>query len=497
MLTLGITGTSLCLALLLRILPHQLAPEGLGVDHWFWKTYVETYHREREFPPKLPQYLLDEQQWYPPLFPMLISRLPSAVFDRYNHLFAAVIDVVRMLLLLCVTALMTDGNPWALGAAALSYATTPILISYNIQLNPRGLGALFLDTLIVITVWILYLDGSIWLSLPILLLSGLILVTHKMTTQLFWFLCLWGGVLSNEWFFALIPVSIVVALILSRGFYWKVLRAHWDIVTFWHRNWRWLQAHPIKESPVYGEPGYETPTKMYRKGLIGIFRHLSYLFGYNPAVWFACLVAGGWMIPLGTNVTIWILGWAVLIVLFALSTVFIPFMRCLGSGYLYLYNAAFPAALLWGYATNLSGMDIILWVCFATAIAISSVSIGIFYRKSRTRGTQKIDHYFDNVLNYLKTAPKGAVVCFPQQSYDVVAYKTGQPVLYGGHGLGFKLLEPIFPRLLLPIKEIIELYKVRYLITLKEYSPANFLADLNYSSVLDFGEYRVYDLTSN
>jgi hypothetical protein len=496
MLTLGITGASLFLALLLRILPHQLAPEGLGVDHWFWKTYIETYQRERQFPPKLPQYLLDEQQWYPPLFPMLISRLPSALFDRYNYLFAALIDLVRMILLLCFTGLMTDGNQWALGAAALSYATTPILISYNIQLNPRGLGALLLDILILMTIWMLYMDGSIWLSLPILLLSGLILLTHKMTAQLLWFLCLGTGSLLNGWFFVLIPASVAMAMILSRGFYWNVLRSHWDIVTFWHRNWRWLQVHPIKESPVYGEPGYETPTKMYRKGLIGIFRHLSYLFGYNPTVWLICLVVGGQMIPLDTNVAIWILGWVILIVFFALLTVFIPFIRCLGSGYLYLYNAAFPTALLWGYTISSRGMNIILWI-FATAITLSFVSIGIFYWKLRASDTQKIDNYFDKVLNYLKTAPKGAVVCFPQQSYDVIAYKTGQPVLYGGHGFGFKLLEPIFPRLLLPIKEIIKLYKVRYIITLKGYLPANFLSDFSCKSVLDFGEYRVYDLISN
>jgi len=477
-------------------MPHQLAPEGLGVDHWFWKTYVETYQRERQFPPELPQYLLDEQQWYPPLFPMLIARIPAAVFDRYNYLFGVLIDLLRMLLMLYFTGLLTDWNPWALGAVGLSYATTPILISYNIQLNPRGFGALLLDFLIVLFLWFLFMGGSTWLLLPILILSGCILLTHKMTTQLFWFLCMVAAFLGNKWFLTLIPASVLIAMILSRGFYWNVLRAHWDIVSFWHRNWRWLQAHPIMESPIYGEPDYETPTKMYRKGLVGIFRHLSYLFGYNPAVWFVCLVVGGRMIPLDTNVTIWISGWVIFIVLLALLTVFVSFMRCLGSAYLYLYNAAFPAGLLWGYAISSRGMDIILWSCFATAIALSSISIGIFYRRLGNSATQKIDGYFGEVLNCLKTSPKGVVVCFPQQSYDVIAYKTGQPVLYGGHGFGFKLLEPIFPRLLLPIREIIELYKVRYLVTLKGYLPANFLADLRYESVLDFGEYRVYHLIS-
>ena len=283
----------LSLGLLLRIRPHRLSSGGLGVDHWFWKIYIETYHREKQFPPKLPQYLLDEQQWYPPLFPLFLARLPRIIFNNYNYIFAAFIDLIRMLLMLYLAGLLTDWNPWALGAAGLSYATTPILISYNIQLNPRGLGALFLDSLIILFLWFLFMGGSAWLLLPILLLSGCILLTHKMTTQLFWFLCLVAAFLGNRWFITLIPASVLIAMILSRGFYWKVLRAHWDIVSFWHRNWRWLQANPIRESPIYGELDYETPTKMHRKGLPGLRRHLRYLFGYHPGVWILLHFARG------------------------------------------------------------------------------------------------------------------------------------------------------------------------------------------------------------
>ena len=76
------------LAYVLRAVPQWLSPQGLGVDHWFWKTYIETYRRERRFPPELPQYVLDEAQWYPPLFPMLLARLlglPSVVSLGGNH----------------------------------------------------------------------------------------------------------------------------------------------------------------------------------------------------------------------------------------------------------------------------------------------------------------------------------------------------------------------------------------------------------------------------
>jgi hypothetical protein len=100
----------LSLGLLLRIRPHGLSGGGLGVDQWFWKTYIETYRRERQFPPKLPQYALDEEQWYPPLFPLFLARLPAAGFNLCNHIFAAFVDLIRMLLMLYFTCLLTDGN---------------------------------------------------------------------------------------------------------------------------------------------------------------------------------------------------------------------------------------------------------------------------------------------------------------------------------------------------------------------------------------------------
>ena len=187
--------------------------------------------------------------------------------------------------------------------------------------------------------------------------------------------------------------------------------------------------------------------------------------------------------------------WVGLTLFFSLATVFVPFTRCLGAGYFYLYNAAFPVAILWGILINTSNSILLAGIGFFLALGLGLVSIVIFYRRLARSTTQKIDDSFENVLNYLKNAPKGTVMCFPPQWYDVIAYKTGQPVLYGGHGYGFKLLEPLFPRLLLRMQEIVRRYPVSYLVTLEGYLSPNFLADCRYKSVSEFGRYRVYDLS--
>ena len=483
----------------LRWLPHLISPHGVGIDHWYWKAYIEEYRENRSFPPSLPQFLLDSHQWYPPIFPLLMAKLPKEVFDKNSHLIAIAIDLLRLALLMSAAHLL-GGKINSLIGAGLVYATTPILISYNVQLNPRGLSALFLDILVLLLVWLIWHDGSIWGWVLVALVAGSLLLTHKMTTQLFWFLCITSGLWFQDWrLLMLVPLSILSALILSKGFYLNILKAHWDIVTFWNRNWRWLSSHPVLESPVYGKSDYETPKKYFFSGVKGFFRLIGYLIGFNPWGWIVFL-ASLWMYggdPMHTNLTnedAWMVQWLGLILAFMLMVTFIPFMRCIGQGYLYNYNAAFPVGLLvamiWG---GLKHDIIVEYLLFGTFLVCFS-SICFYLWKLKRSKTQKIDLTMDNALNHLKELPNGAVMCFPLHWSEIVAYKTKKSVLWGAHGYGFKLLEPVFPRMLKPISEIVKKYQIKYLLTYEDYLPENFLAELHVGSLVSFGTYRLYTL---
>lgn len=478
----------------LRLLPHYFASEGVGVDHWFWKAYIETYRRNGKIPPDLPQFLLEEHQWYPPLFPMLIARLPEAVFDRYSHLIANGIDMFRLLFVMAAVFFLT-GRTTPVLAAGVVYILTPILISYNVQLNPRGLGALFLDIVIILLILLIWHTGPWWLWILVAFFSGLILLTHKMTTQLFWFLCLTAGVLSRDWrLLLLIPASIVMAIILSKSFYFKILRAHWDIVIFWNRNWPWLSAHPVMESPIYGSPGYETPTKYFSSGFRGIWRRMQYLIGFNPWGWFL-LVAAWYMYGSGSRLTpedIWTIRWLTAILLFAILTTVIPIMRCFGNGYLYLYNSSFPAALVAGMIWGGLKHDNVVNVILAIALLLCVVSIALYFWTLLKSKTLKVDPFMNEALERLRLLPDGVVICFPQHWHDAVAYKSAKAVLFGGHGYGFKLLEFIFPRLTKPISNVIIKYNVKYLFTYEGYLPVNFLEDIPPADIEKFGQYRLY-----
>lgn len=484
----------LALALLLRLLPVWVAPGGAGVDQWFWKAYIERLRATRQFPPELPQFIYDEKQWYPPLFPWLLSRLPASAFDQYGHVFADAIDLLRMALLFWATWTLTGSYGCTL-VAGIAYACTPLLISYNMQLNPRGLGALLLDSALLLVGAILLFDAPAWLWILAAILTGLMLITHKMTTQLFCFLCLAGASVAGEWrLAAMIPVSVLTALLLSRGFYLNVLRAHWDIVSFWHRNWRWLAAHPVRESPIYGEAGYETPTKYFRSGVKGWIRRIQFLGGFNPWAWSVLILAGAGYLHKGipARQEVWVLGWLTLTLAFSLLTTVMPWMRSLGNGYLYGYNSIFPAALALGLSFVHMRESPLWWALVGLTLFACAAGIMIFLRTLRNSRTLKVDVDLDRAMAHIAQLPRGVVMCLPSHWHDVVAYRTGQPVAYGAHGYGFRRIEHVFPRLMIPIKDVIRRDRIRYLLSHEGYLPENFILDLPKHRVEGFGAYRIY-----
>lgn len=489
----GLAGV-LTLAFLLRIVPSWCSPHGLGVDHWYWRSYIEEYRRNRQFPPHLPKYVLDQAQWYPPVFPLLMARLPAVLFEGWAPQISVLIDLIRLVLLLGVAAWQTSGNWTVMLLAGLVYATTPIQISYNIQLNPRGLAAIMLDAFLMALLWA-YQGGPAWLWGAMVGLGGLILLTHKMTTQLFWFLAL-GTALVYRWWelLLLIPGSIAAAFIMSRGFYVNVLRAHWDIVSFWARNWPWIGADPIRESPVYGDGQFQRPEKLHKPGLRGLLWHGFILVGFSPAAWIACLLVYERLFiesPLLIYPTPFLV-WLLLICGFAGLTAFVPWLKSLGAGYLYVYNSSLLASLVLALTFQFTRAPQFSTPFVLLAIALNIAGLLVYYHQLLGNRRTRVDDEMAWMIEHLREQPRGVVMCVPTNWSEVVAYKTDHQVLWGAHGYGFRLLEPTWPRLLIPIKEVIARYGVRYLLTMDEMLPSNFVAELPAATEIHRGDYRLY-----
>jgi hypothetical protein len=399
------------------------------------------------------------------------------------------------LVILVLAARWLSGSDGAAFFAGAAYLTTPVLVTYNMQLNPRGMAALFLDLCLLTVAAILLRDGTLWLWCLALILAGLVLLTHKMTTQIFWFILIAGASMSGRIELALlVPGGMVAAYALSGGFYRRVLSAHAEIISFWYRNWPWTGSNPILESPIYGDPGFESTTKYYRSGWQSWLRRLQFVIGFNPWVP-AVLVIGAAGYVNGyafSRVDAWVLVWVSLCFAFALLTTLVPTLRCLGQGYLYGYNGSFPAALALGM-TSLGMRNSGFWqAVVALTVLACLVGLAAFFRTLRSSRTMKVDIQLEAAIERLAALPEGVVMCFPQHWHDVVAYRTQHSVLFGGHGYGVQKLQGLFPRLLVPVGTLIARHEVKYLLTYEGYGNTRFLADLPAADIERFGEYRLY-----
>jgi hypothetical protein len=223
------------------------------------------------------------------------------------------------------------------------------------------------------------------------------------------------------------------------------------------------------------------------------------VIGFNPWM-IAVMLAVGLAVVQGralSGVEAAIIFWLMATFAFGVLTTLVPQLRCFGQGYLYGYNGAFPAAMAWGL-TYLSHGDDLTWRFIAvTGVAASGFALFKFFQALRSSRTMKVDEQLERALTRLTELPEGTVMCLPPHWHDVVAYRTGKPVAFGGHGFGIELLQPVYPRLLVPIKEFLAAHRIRYLLLWQNYVNAKFLADLPAASVETFGDYRLYCFSSS
>lgn len=469
---------SLCLfglALGIRIYPllkHTLG----GIDAWYFLSYIRELKRTKRFPVKLPQYLMDiEEQWYPPGFPLLLALLPTSFLHEYHWLISPLIDCLQLLLLYVFT-LTTTGSLLAAIIASAIYAVTYTLISENLNMNSRSLGATAEVALMLCIVQ--YIDQAQWWWLVTSLVMGaVVLLTHKMSTQCFVFTILFLTLIESGLTYITLAIGIVIfTLVVSGGFCYKVLLGHIDILLFWQRNLHNLGAHQILESPIYkGEVGVDT--KAYKPGMTGLILNVRRVLSHNFFL-IPLLIAP--FVGYGVDRLYW---WAISVYILAFVTTLFGPLRFLGEGYKYLKMAAFPTA----YVLSRGGADgyhPILATFIGLAVLVNLSLIVRLYKilSAENRGETTTSQALSEAVQFIGRLPQGVVLCLPQTYPDYVVYHTNHKVLWGGHSGGFNLVEDFFPVLRKPIEYFIEKYHVSCILLDKDYvTPAVLGLDSNSS----------------
>ncbi len=459
--------TAICIGIAIRIAFIFRAIDS-GVDDYYWQQVAKGFRQSRQLPLRLPgKYLMeDERQFYPPLYGLLLSFLPSQLW-RWGGFTALLLELGTLGVLTVWLVASGLGDEISLTIVVSGYLLAPVLVTYNSQLNSRLLGQLFL------VVWVLALHPEIirvdeMVGIGIASLAfAMILLSHKMTLQLALILliplCITGEHLTPA--FTVFVGVILAILMVGPKFFIGQIRAHYDILRFWHIHWPFLGCHPLNHSPIYGDPDERYAQTYHGQGIDSVINHLKQIISYVPAVWPLALI----VIFDYSEVPAWVLAWLVVTYSWALGTLFIPAFRCLGGGHLYLYNAVPPTVLLWAciYKPQNQLAEIGLYTALALTLLVLAFAWRVVGNRPRT-----MDDDLEVLFEQLKDKPKMNMAVLPTQIAEPVACLTQHAVLWGAHGLGFTKLEDWFPVIKLKLGEIFAKWEIDTVLWDAQWAPS-------------------------
>ncbi|MBF0623662.1 MAG: hypothetical protein HQL82_02525 [Magnetococcales bacterium] len=474
-----------------------------GCDAYYFLLSAETFRRERRLPIVFdphPYLLEPAEQWYPPLFPILMGLLSPRWLRRYYWSLNHLIDLVALWALFFLVYSQFGLIPAIL--AAIIYTFSPNLISEFSALTSRSLGLLvFLPFMGALFHWHQSPDP---LSLLLVTLAGVVLLyTHKLTVQLMVFMMVflalgWRLGAGVDWvWLAPLPAIYLAALLVGRGYFIDILRAHWDIVTFWNRNWRLFGAHAIHGSPLYpkGHKQAQIHSPVFGQNMLKrLLLQGKAVFLLNPAVLLVLLNLAAFR-PF-YDIQVFMLFWTAGTYLWATATIQVPFLRCLGEGTKYIKYAEFPVIFL--ASPMVMGGDmpdwhlwiIAVWLCLHLAYYLFTV----YRQRSGEIVTGVESPELQVLLKIIEALPHPRVVCLPTALSDLTAYVTRKEVLWGTHGYGFKRVGNFYPVLRHPLGHLVNQHALTHLLLDRTYVDPQEIGLEDRNPLASSGRYLLYSL---
>jgi hypothetical protein len=493
---LGLVG----LALFLRLRVFIGTRPG-GVDTWYYLASAEAIRRQKRLPISLPQYLLhDTKESYPAVFPLFLATLSPTWLRSYFWLISPIIDAIQLLLLYLLAFRLTD-SVLAAATAGLIYAVTPQLISETRNLNGRAFASL-LQTITMLVLMRSVIpsngpsatlggEGDYGLWIVGVLLAGVLYNTHTSTTIAFLVsVATLTFVLGEPRFLLAGLAGLPVAIVISGGYYLRVIMNHLHGARFWIRNVQYTRAHQIEDSPVISTRDPSGKARgLYRSWLSLAVRVL----GENPFI-LPMLVT-----PIPNNV--WaahMYWWAVAILVWSILTTFGGPLRILGPGFHYMKTSVFPTAYALSVTVNIQeGALSTVGLALVISLIASFAALAYFYRLMAGRETEHTAQTppdLAEAANYLRRLPGKRVLVLPSMYADFVAFNAEKAVVWGGHSGNLSKFEEFYPVLKKPLAYFVQRYQVDYVVLDQAYvRPEQLGIDPGVTPLDRFGPILVYE----
>jgi len=480
------------LAFFFEIYP-RLKNRLFGVDIWTHLLYLQEYHKQKGIPKKITSgFLISGEYDYPPAFITILSKLPFHLVEKYEFLFSPFFDSLHILLMFFFVYFFT-GSLFVGLLTQFLYMITPIIVLENSSATPRSLGYLLFS--VVFVSLFLFQNTHAPVCIAIALLAGTsIFLSHRFTAQGFLFFSIAFSLLEkNLVFLGVFIISFFMAIIISKGFYLKVLRGHLGNLKFWYQNYTYRFSHQVK--------GNYTTYKTHDF----VFKLYNQFLKFPPFVlaitnpWVLTAFSFVYFIPKHRSIEQQFFMWVVISYAISLTTIWIPRLRFLGEGQRYLELSAFPAAFLSAEVfvylvhTKLRLFADAFYLSFSIA---GVVTILVIQRKAIIKDKLRtITPSMQKMFVYLKSLNiKPRLLCIPHQMTTSVIYHTGCPVFVNADYTNIEKISDVYPFLRKPIKQIMRERDLDAILLNEHYAKKEELHVKKYIVIKQFDNYLLIKL---
>ncbi|MFH1856962.1 MAG: hypothetical protein ABH836_07070 [Candidatus Omnitrophota bacterium] len=459
----------------------RLGNRYFGIDTWRHLAVADYIREHKKYPHLMPHhYLIDEPSDYPPLLRIMLSVIPKGVLERYQWLVSPVFDFLHNLLLFAVVYILT-GNLMLAVTAQVIYMVSPLIIMENSSLTTRSLASL-LFSMVFLSMLIFSTTKSLTALCAAVLFLSILLLTHRMSIQAFVFIVLFFSLYEKTFIYiAMSCAGFIIAVIVSKGYYLKVLRGHIAMLNFWRKNIVNRYAHQIRGLMKKGESNPDIVFRIYQ-----IVRSLPAIavFAANPFV----IIVPGFLIlkkklffhfdymgipeELFFKLCLWSVGMLVIAILVRQ----IRAIEFTGEGERYLEYSAFPTAIV-SAVILLNGLNsehkwIFLTVFFTVGILASLLPALFIQNKVVAKDTQRsVREPLNKIFAFLNSRQEEIrLMTIPLYLADAAMYFTRAKVLSTDSSIAHVVNYPdFFPVLKKPLGDTLNRYGINYLLINENY----------------------------
>lgn len=472
-----------------------------GVDVWTRLLEIDHIRKNKH---KIPQkkltgqFIIEGYFDYPPIFPTLLSYIPKKNLLLLQGFIAPFIDSLQVIMVYIVAYYITNNIGIALLAQGI-YMLTPMIAIENSYLTPRSLGYLNFS-LATFPLLFYYYNGDIWFYFAGVIFTSLLFLTHRFAIQSFFFITLFFSFFLNTGIFVQsFILGFAIALIVTKGYYLRVLKGHLYNIYFWVKNLDHRFSHQIR-----GKITKDTKTDFVNiiYTLLSVFSPIA-IFGLNPWALSGFIVAYIFIFHLVTLPTIFI-GFSAWIIFFYFLGVIVlktKYLMPIGEGQRYMEMSTVPSAILSSY---------IFFECLKTPhktlafivlifLLVSNLSLILFIQikgviKDKNRSvTDDLMKVF-RFINKQKNIPR--IICIPHQNTTMTIYHTKACVFVNADNPGLMSVQEVYPILKVSLKDLVKKYKLTHALVKESFVTLEELHLIEKNVVFKSGDVKLVKLNS-